>query len=185
MEIDIDDIIVKYRILKESSFYPFEKTESDSDLIKKRKDSTRSELESLEQEINGFSNPKQLVLKFKNNLLKAVEILLGFVQKSNTGSPLDRNQGLVIENFIYGKVAGIINDSLKNGDGVSFPDFYYQPGGDFDQTELRNLLLEFQSDLQKEFLSYFELENCVEEYLDKIKELWNKEDVKVLGVSQA
>jgi len=183
MERDINDLIEKYRNLKESSFYPFEIKESDSELIKERKELVRKDFESIKQEIKDFPDAQILASEFKINVLKAIEILLDFVQKSGNGSPLDRNQGLVIENFIFGKVAGVINDSLKNSCGVSYPDFYYQPGGDFDETELRDLLLDFQNSLQKEFSSYFELENCVEEYLDRIKELWNNEDKKVLGVS--
>ena len=179
METKINDVISKYRNLKESSFFPFEIKDNDTDSIRQRKEAVRGDFERYQKEIQDYSNSKDLAERFKNNILKAIEILLDFVKKSETGSPLDRNQGLVIENFVFGKVAGVINDSLKNGFGVSYPDFYYQHGGDFDETALRSLLLDFQRDLNNEFSSYFELEVCVEEYLQKIKKLWINEDEKI------
>lgn len=178
MKKEIDDIVEKYRELKESSFYPFGIKATDSDPIRKKKEDTRQELEKLVREIEDYQDPQTLTSRFRNNVLKAVEILLEITQKSNTGSPLDRNQGLVIENFVFGKVAGVINDSLKNGFGVYYPDFYYQPGGNFDETNLRKLLLDFQDRLNEQFHNYFQLESCVEEYLEKIKDLWNKENGK-------
>jgi hypothetical protein len=182
MEREIYDLIARYRNLKESSFYPFEVKDADSELVRERKVDTRNELQSLKQEIADYPNHQILASRSRENVIKAVEILLGFVQKSNTGAPLARNQGLVIENFVFGKVAGVISDSLKNGYGVSYPQFYYQPDGDFDETELRNLLLEFQDRLKGQFSTYFELESCVEEYLGKLRDLWEKEDQKVSEV---
>lgn len=182
MERDIYNLIAKYRNLRESSFYPFEIKETDSDLIRKRKDETRNELQSLKKEIENYPEPEKLVSRLRENVLKASEILLEFVQKSKTGAPLARNQGLEVENFVFGKVAGVISDSLKNGFGFSYPQFYYQPGGDFDEKELRNLLLEFQDRLQFQFSTYFDLEYCVEEYLRKVRDLWEKEGKKVFQV---
>jgi hypothetical protein len=182
MERDIYDLIARYRSLKESSFYPFDIKDTDSNQVKRRKDETREELQSLKEEINNNPNPQILASRLRGNVLNAIGILLGFVQKSNTGAPLDRNQGLGIENFVFGKVAGVISDSLKNGYGVSYPQFYYQPGGDFDEKGLRDLLLEFQVRLEGQFSTYFELEACVEEYLGKIRDLWEKEDQKVYHV---
>lgn len=179
MEMDIYDLIARYRNLKESSFYPFDIKGTDSETVKRRKDETRYELQSLKQEIEDYPNPQILASGLRENVLKTIEMLLEFVQKSDTGAPLDRNQGLVIENFVFGKVAGAISDSLKNGYRVSYPQFYYQPGGDFDEKELRDLLLEFQERLKVQFSTYFELEAFVEEYLGKIRDLWEKEDQKV------
>jgi hypothetical protein len=182
MEREIYDLIGKYRNLKESSFYPFDIKETDSETVRKRKDDTRKELQSLKQGIENYPDPQVLASRLRENVLKTIEILLEYVQKSNTGAPLDRNQGLVIENFVFGKVAGAIRDSLKYGYFVSHPQFYYQPGGDFDETELRDLLLEFQDRLKGQFSTYFELESCVEEYLAKVRALWVKEDQKVSQV---
>jgi hypothetical protein len=178
MERDIDISIAKYRNLKESSFYPFEIKASDTELVKERKKSVRRDIQSYRKEIQNFPEPQVLVNRFKENVNRAIEKLLEFVQRSNTGAPLDRNQGLIIENFIFGKVAGVINDSLKNGEGVTFPDFYYQPGGNFVETELRELLLDFKKELKKPFLNYFELEICVDSFLERIKDLWEKETKK-------
>ena len=183
MEKAIDDIVEKYRKLKESSFYPFEIKDSDSGPIRKKKEYTRQKFESIRQEIEAYTAPQTLESRFRKNVLKAVEVLLEITQKSNTGSPLDRNQGLVIENFVFGKFAGVISDSLKNGFGIYYPNFYYQPGGNFDETDLRNLLLEFQDRLNKQFHNYFQLEACVEEYIEKIRDLWNKEDEKLANGS--
>lgn len=183
MKKEINEIVEKYREIKESSFYPFELIKSDSDAIKVKKETIRKEFEILEKKIQDFKNPKELADIYKNDVLKAVEVLLEYVQKSKLGSPLDRNQGLIIDNFIFGKVVGVIRHSLKHG-GVSYSDFYYRPGGDFDETELRKLLIDLRNQLMKQdFESYFQLEKFVEGYFDKVKSLWNKENMKVAEAS--
>jgi hypothetical protein len=176
MERDIIDLIEKYRDLKGSSFYPFESRVNDTDLVKERKESVRRDFQRLKEEIENFPEPQVLVDRFRVNVGKAVEKLLDHVGKSRTGAPLDRNQGMVIENFVFGKVSGIIRDSLKYGRFISYPQFYYQPGGDFDETELRELLLDLREELKGEFLTYFDLENCVDGYLEKIRGLWEREN---------
>ena len=80
-------MIWKYRNLKESSFYPFEIKDTDSETVRKRKDDTRKELQSLRQEIENYPDPQVLASRLRENVLKTIEILLEYVQKSNTGAP--------------------------------------------------------------------------------------------------
>lgn len=172
MSDNIYDLIGKYRELKESSFYPFEKMDSDSEFFEVEKRRKRDAIEDLKNRITDYPN-KYFVDQFRQNVINALDILLSFTKKNKAGFPLDRNQGLVIENYIFGKMAGVIKNSLKNGHGVSYGQFYYTVNGDFDETELRKLLEEFRDTLQNQkFKDFFELEDCVESHLNKLREMW-------------
>jgi len=169
---NIYDLIREYRELKENSFYPYEVMSSDSEFLSEEKGRKREMIEELRERINGFPK-KDFVDQFKGNVVQALSILLRFIKKNKAGFPLDRNQGLVIENYIFGKIAGVIKNSLKNGNGVSYGEFYYIVDGDFDESEIRELLEDFRATLQhNEFRDFFELEDCVDAYLIRIREMW-------------
>lgn len=174
------EIISEYRNLKESSFFPFRSDPNDSKSVGLKKDEIRARFKELERELEVLSKEKSIVENYKNNVLSAIKILLNLINRSKIGSPLDRNQGLNIDNFIYGKVVGVIKDSIKDGSQVSYPDFYHRPGGDFDETKLRKILIELENELGSEFKSYFELEDCVDKYLNKINMLWKLENEELI-----
>lgn len=175
METDIYSIIREYRGLKGSSYYPFNEGQMDSDYVKKEKLKYRKRIAETKDFITSASDVNS-VRKQKENVINALNILLRFVKKSSAGYPLDRNQGLGIENYVFGKVIGVISSSLTMI-GVSYPDFYYTDNGDFEEGELRELLEIFRSDLQTtEFNDFFELEEFVDEYLKKLRLMWVSEN---------
>lgn len=179
METDIYSIIREYRGLKGSSYYPFKEGQMDSDYVKEEKRKNRKRISETKDFIASASDANS-VRKQKENVINALNILLRFVKNSNAGYHLDRNQGLGIENYVFGKVIGVISSSLTMI-GVSYPDFYYTDNGDFEEGELRELLESFRSDLQmQEFSDFFELEEIVDEYLNKLRIMWVAENQKKL-----
>ncbi len=179
METDIYNIINEYRGLKGSSFYPFSEGLMDSEHVKEEKRKYRRRIAETKDFISSASDANS-VRKQKENVINALNILLRFVKRSSAGYHLDRNQGLGIENYVFGKVIGVISSSLTMI-GVSYPDFYYTDNGDFEEGELREMLESFRSELQnKEFNDFFELEEFVDEYLKKLRLMWMSENQKKL-----
>jgi len=77
----------------------------------------------------------------------------------------------------FGKIAGVIRNSLKNVNGVTYGEFYYTVDGDFDEFEIRKLLEDFRSKLQHmEIKDFFELEECVDSFLIQIRDMWTAEN---------
>ncbi len=180
MERNLNRTIMKYRNLKESSSYPYEIHEQDSLNTRNRKKAAIKEFENLKQEIIGHSNSKELPNKYKRQVQEAIEILLDYAQKSKTGLPLDRNQGIGIENFVYGKFMRVILDAIKLNFTVNSPTFYYSADSDFDEKEIREILEKFKTNLSKsKFNTFFELEDFVDDYVAKIRELWKNENSRI------
>lgn len=180
-ETDIYKKVREYRRLKGSSFYPFDEKEKDSDHIKAEKQKKRKRIEEIKDDISACTD-KVFVGKQKKNVTNAINVLLRFVKKNNAGYSLDRNQGTSTENFVFGKVIGVISSALTMT-GVYYPDFYYTVDGDFEELELRELLEGFRTDLQnQEFTDFFGLEECVDDYLKKIRLMWSVENKRKMEV---
>ncbi|WP_162419135.1 hypothetical protein [Cyclobacterium roseum] len=176
MEKDVFRKIAQYRDLKESSAFTHVVSEGDTNEIILKKDENRTQLENLKSAIMSELDKKGID-KVRKNLVHALNKLLGVFDRSNTGFPLDRKQGMGIENYIYGKVYGVIRSAMKNGYSYYFPEFYQRVESDFDLLALHQLLLSFKNELETtNFKDFFELEACVETYLSRIKQLWEKEN---------
>ncbi|WP_439481276.1 hypothetical protein [Cyclobacterium plantarum] len=176
MENEVFNKISQYRDLKESSAYPYLENEGDSERLILKKKENRAQMEDLKFEIISELG-KNGVAIVKGNLVDALDILLKEIERSKTGFPLDRNQGLGINNYIYGKVAGVIRSAMKIGYGYYYPEFYQGVQSDFDASGLQELLISFKEELMiTDFNGFFELEACVETYLSRIKQLWEKEN---------
>lgn len=170
------DIIREYRSLRTDIFYPFDQNKVEDfpiekeEILKKRK-----RLTELKKELSKISikNLKQC----KKNLLLSIERALELTSNSKLGYPLSRNQGLVIPNYVYGKVLGIIESAINSVSGFGYPQFYFEKNGDFDSSNLLNLLKEFHDELEKtDFTSFLDLESFYEIYAEKIRGLWTKEN---------
>jgi hypothetical protein len=181
MEDLVYKVIIEYRTLKDSSRYMA--NEHWNIKLKGEGLTLFEKVNALQEEINRCNGQKELAERFRINCKSAVDELLRVVKKSRTGSSLDRNQGLTIENFVFGKVAGVLRYALKFPDGVYLPDFYFNTKSDFNEDPLRNLLLSLKGDLQKSFDSYLQLESCVEGYLSKIRELWKAENKNMISTT--
>lgn len=176
MSKDNFNIIREYRNLRTDIFYPFDQKKCDDFPREKETiEANRIKLNEIKDELDEITikNLKQC----KKNLLKSIETTIELTTNNNLGYPLSRNQGLIIPNYVYGKVLGILESAINSGIGFSFPQFYMDKNGDFDSTELLSLLKEFHSDLRnKDFSSFLELEAFYETYENKIKALWEKEN---------
>ena len=179
METDFYSITSEYRGLKGNSNFPFCEGQMDSEFVKEEKRKYRKRIAESKEFIASCSDPNFVGMQ-KENVNNAINILLRYIKKSSTGYPLDRNQGTGTENYVFGKVIGVISSSLTMI-GVSYPDFYYTDNGDFEEGELREMLENFRSELQnKEFNDFFELEEIVDEYLNKLRIMWVAENQKKL-----
>lgn len=176
MEQDVFHKIAQYRDLKESSTFPYVVKEGDSNDIIFKKDEDRAHLENLKSIIISELDQKGTD-KVRKNLVHALNNLLSVVDRSKTGFPLDRKQGMGIENYVYGKVYGVIRSAMKNGYWYYRPEFYQRVESDFDVSALHQLLFSFKKELKvTNFKDFFELEACVDTYLSRIKQLWEKEN---------
>jgi hypothetical protein len=177
---NIKKTVTDYRELKRSLFYPFEINESDSDFFIEQKEKSKSKFISVKNKLKKTPNKADLISHFRDNLEDSIDYILGYLRKSRAGYSLDRNQGLNIENFIFGKIINAIQDAISIG--VSYPQFYYSPDSDFDENNLRKLLEEFKSGLrQREFNDYFELEDFTDKYIEQIKSMWKEENKKLIS----
>ena len=84
------------------------------------------------------------------------------LNENKFGYPLSRNQGLIINSYIYIKIAKDIADilNLENGFGIS--DYYLEKEGDFDNTLLHKAIDDFIQELNtKKINNYLELESVI------------------------
>lgn len=127
------------------------------------------------------STKDRTVTKLKRDSLNAVYIkIIELLKFNKLGMPISRNQGLVIENFIFGKVIWDIRTAFT-GDygGYSVPSYYHEDGGDFDHKELRSLVI-FQKDQLKslQIKNYLNLKEFVDKAIDEIRIIWREENEK-------
>ncbi|WP_025143745.1 hypothetical protein [Pedobacter jeongneungensis] len=95
------------------------------------------------------------------------------------GDKIDRNQGLILENFIYNDVLRDIEGSLSwEFIGASIPTYYYSLESDFDFNPLKDLLSQIMDELKKmneppaHFIELYALHNAIR---DRIIEVAIKE----------
>ena len=173
---DFFDAIMEYRNLKEDVLFPFQNLDESYYAVDDQIDNKRRRFEEL-QEIIGNAQD-DVADHFRNQLTRAIEIIIPKIEREqNMGFPLSRNQGLIIDNYIYGKVIGVLRSGTKNGYGISYPDFYYERQGDFDSGRLLTKLLDYRQRLGRaRFESYFEFEEMAENLIDEIRQLWEEDN---------
>jgi hypothetical protein len=173
---DSYDIIREYWTLMDDLLYPFDDTKSkdfpneyDSIVEKRRRlAAIPSKLQTLTVGDLG---------QCKKNLLSAIDKVLEIIEASKLGYPLARNQGLIIDNYVYGKLLSVVEGAVKSPLGLGYPNFYYERGGDFDSQPLVILLLSFKAELEsKEFPNYPAFADFFREFKKQVLEMWEKEN---------
>jgi hypothetical protein len=170
------DIIRGFWELKDDPLYPFgEDAIRDYPL---QHDLIRGKQQEFIEAIARLDNLTIADLKqCKRNLLRAVDMAIEIVSANKLGYPLARNQGLIIENYVYGKLLSIIEGAVHSPLGVGYPNFYYERGGDFDGQPLLQILQSFKRELQnREFPNYPSFVEFFEQFKDQIQELWRREN---------
>lgn len=176
MATDIYDLIREYRSLKTDVLFPFD-AQKIKDFPSKEQEirNNGKRIQELRENLDDITI-KQLQ-QCKRNLILSVEKALELTSNNKLGYPLARNQGLIIPNYVYGKVLGIVESAMNTAQGFSYPEFYFQRNGDFDSTSLRELLVDFRTKLDDAKLSsFFELEDLFEEFEARMMNLWKKEN---------
>lgn len=113
----------------------------------------------------------------KRNLILSIDKALELTSNNKLGYPLARNQGLIIPNYVFGKVLGIIESAINTGQVYSYPQFYFQIGGDFDPTAMRQTLQNFKQQLEAtDFPNFLALEQAYQLFETEMKTLWATEN---------
>jgi hypothetical protein len=167
------EIIKEYRKLKQDPFttinpdsYPSRK----DDIIQRHK-----RFAELKEKLNNVR--EKTVLECKNNLLKSIDKVFEIISANKLGYPLSRNQGLSIENFVYGKILGILSSAMDIPYLIGWSDFYFEESSDFDSTNIKKVLEELKGELNStNYTNYLTFENTFEKYKEKILELWKEEN---------
>jgi len=176
MEKSSYDIIREYRMLREDIFYPFDdRKENEFDFQKENISKKRKRWLEIKEQVQAI--PPEKIQECKTNLLRSIDKILELISGHKLGYPLSRNQGLVVPNFVYGKVIGVLKNAINSVNGYGWSPFYFEQDGDFDSRDLIQLLREFKSRLNEfDFSTFFDLEDLFEEYIEKLLELWREED---------
>jgi hypothetical protein len=170
------DKIRNYRSLKGDHFYPFD--DKVIGLYPEYKEEIAEKRRELEEAVKELDEVKIKELnQCKRNLLLSISKALELTKNNVAGYPLARNQGLGIPNYVYGKVLGIMQSAMNSAQGFSYPEFYFDPNGNFESETLRNLLTRYHSALEKRrFSSFTDLEDFYTKYENKIRSLWKEEN---------
>ncbi len=150
-----------------------------SDIIK-----TNTNIEQLQSEQNEIGNllqgvdEKGMLNKKVSALRRLLSEIIAHLRLSKTGLPLSRNQGTIVDNFIYGKILTDIDWTFKSEFGSSpVPEFFFQSGGDFNHNPLKKYLQEKQAALNsKEFDNYLDFRTFVNDLKGGIKIIWEKDN---------
>lgn len=173
---DSYDIIREYWTLMDDLLYPFDDgkvndfpNERDSILEKRKR------LASIPNKLRTLTVGD--LDKCKRILLRAIDKVLEIIEASKLGYPLARNQGLIIENYVYGKLFSVLEGAVKSPLGLGYPNFYYEQGGDFDAQPLVVLLLSFKAELEaREFFNYPAFADFFRELKKEILQMWEEEN---------
>ena len=169
-------IIQKFRVLKNDPLYPFD-SKKEEIFTSKKLDIKRSkiELENIESSLNKIGT--RIINEYKLNVIESIEKTIELTSINNFGISLSRNQGLIIPNYIFGKVIGTINSALDCVTSYSYSPYYLDDKSDFNSSELINLLNDFKTKLDNtEYKNFIDLDSECEKYIKKIEELWKIEN---------
>jgi hypothetical protein len=177
MSMDGYDIIREYRQLRVDIDYPFEKLDStvnEHDRIEMLEKQRR--LKHLVKRMEEIT-PAELS-QCKKNLRLSVEKAIELLSIKNvSGFRLSRDQGMVVANYIFGKVIGIVESALNSAQGFGYPQIFYEKDSDFDPSEFIHVLNEFKNRLNNSHIrSFQQLERLYYEFYDKAVALWRKEN---------
>lgn len=170
------DTILQYWDLKDDVLFPFDEekvrdfpNEEESILSKRRR------FDAVKQRLSAIN--REDIDQCKSNLMQAIDKVIEIISESKLGYPLARNQGLIIENYVYGKLLSIIHGAVKSPAGYGYPNFYSDPEGDFDSAAILQLINSYKEQIQNTPInSYSEFANLFERFRTSVIELWKNEN---------
>ncbi len=175
MAIDFKNIVMKYRDLKDDPFFPFNDIQDNYIVDEYETEKKMNTYISLKETLNSI--PQNDIDYFKNKSIRGIEIVVQSLKKNKMGYPLSRNQGLLIPNYVFGKVIGVLKSAIGNGYGISYPNFYYSTKGDFNEKPLKVLLESAKKSIyNQEYNTFFDLENEVDNLINKVGQMWDREN---------
>lgn len=175
------EAIRMYWDLKEDVFYPFsDKQVAD---FPYEAASIRAKAEKFTRAFNKLKDiPKEDIDQCISNVTQAITKVLEIISANKLGYPLARDQGLIIDNYVYGKILSVIMGAVKSPLGYGYPNFYYERDGDFDSRPLLSLLNRFQQDLASgNFESYLDFAKVYEKFKEDILTMWKADNQKKYG----
>jgi hypothetical protein len=172
------DTIRDYWSLKDDLEFPFDKNpkyifpnQTETNAMKAKR---WHELQSRLGDIS-FNDIEQC----KKNVIMAIDKLLEIISANVSGYPLARDQGLIIENYVYGKLLGVLMGAVKSPLGYGYPNFYYERGGTFNADRIIILLQQYKKELQEfKYASYREFAEHYEKYKNEVLKMWEEENKK-------
>ena len=170
----IYNIITKYRRLKNDPDYQFivENPLTQSHHCQSERN---NELNKLIDKLDDISVRE--LKQCKANVMLCIDEIVKSIHLEKLHLPLARNQGLIIQNWVYGKVLDYLISALNCPTGFGNGPFYYEREGDFDSGPLKELLVEFKNNLnKKDFANYLQFEAFIESYIERITHLWELEN---------
>ncbi len=163
------DRVTEYWSLKRDVFFPFtdakvkEYPAEESTILEKR-----AKYENLVSSLNSLT-PND-IYQCEKNLLLAIDEILRIISASTLGHPLDRNQGLVIENYVYSKLWDVIYSAVKTPTGYGVQEFYYRQNGTFNATPVIDFFNRFKSEVENiKFKTYQIFIDLVDRYKDEMR----------------
>lgn len=113
------------------------------------------------------------------NLIDELREIIDHLKISDAGHRISRNQGLIIDNFIFGKIIWDISRTFESEVSYPIPNYYFEIGGDFDHKPLKDFLVRKLKELESKdanSLSYVDLKDWVESLKEQIRSFWQMEN---------
>lgn len=158
----------------------YAKDQNQGILIEERIKVLLNEKAKIEKKLNE-SEDKSTTQAMLENLRQELEEIIEHLKQNRGGHPISRNQGLGIDNFIFGKIIWDISGAF-NANGIPVPNYYFEIDGDFDHLPIKNFLSKKLKELQKvklNELNYLKLKDWVSNLKDQIRAFWEEENTKI------
>jgi hypothetical protein len=178
---EVYDAIYNYWSLKEDILYPFETKQVEE--YPYEKEATLAKRDAFEKAKAGLNAVSEADLaQCCRNLILAIDEALRIISASKLGYPLARNQGLIIENYVYGKLLTIIHGAVKSPLGYGSSNFYYEKNGNFDPNQVISLLRDLKEQVSNfKSKNYLDFAKLYEDFRKKILDLWKAENLRMYG----
>ncbi|TKB96176.1 hypothetical protein [Pedobacter cryotolerans] len=136
------------------------------------------QLEIVSQSLSNF-NPSPTTLRRYTNLARQLGILIEKLKFGRYGEKIDRNDGLILENYVYNTILQDIDGVFTNEFiGCSVPYYKYSIESDFDHEPIKALLTELKQEVvsnPRPPINYVELHYIHEQIDERILEVARNE----------
>ena len=158
-------ILKELKELKVDLFYA---DEDQKILIKNQIDEIQNGIETLESELTQIKFNYHTLLK-KNNILSVISQIIVLLE---TGRPLSRHQGTIIDNFVLGKILMDIGQTFESEYYLPVPNLYYDDTDSFNHVPLLELLKKKRMELNElEPKNYLDLKTFMDKFFSDYKNL--------------